>query len=108
MVVIRVFDGRGNIKEISIKFPDKSISVFTIKQCLQSKFNILASNLLVTSTFHDTLFEDGDIVNAKHSFLIAFLKDNKQPLCFRAASARARSAKYEKYICDLTTPHHEK
>lgn len=111
MVTVRLFDGRGNVKDVKIHVDkltksrnnlhsqatrNNLISIHDIKQCLQAKFHILSAHTLITSPTHNTLLEDSDTVDSTNAFLIAYIKESHKPLGFRVASARARNPKYEK------------
>lgn len=73
MVVIRVFDGKGNIKRLTLESTSNELSISNIKEFIHCRLNCMADNIMITSTFTPILYKDSDLIKKENAYLLAFV-----------------------------------
>lgn len=107
-IKIRIFEGKGNVKEVTILTRKKELTIHNIKQTIQTHMSILGNRLLLTSNNNQTLYDEEDIITEKDEniVILGFAKTQQKPLTFRVSSARARSTVIERIHIDYDYNHH--
>lgn len=103
IIFIRLFEGNSSVKEITINTTKTHVSIKQIKQLMQAHFSLLGKKLFLTSPKMPMMYDDEDIIDNKESrvTILAYSKTHQQTLSFRAASARARNPKVERFSYSL-------